>query len=118
MPSAVRISLGGNPWRCDCVFTPVFQEMLQKFAPQIDDISEVKCSYVEGDENSLLPVSGVDVKTIQFQFVFFLDYRIVTKFCVQIARRILRTSFRLVERSSGEFDLVDFGEVSLRLLLL
>jgi hypothetical protein len=117
MPSAVRISLGGNPWRCDCVFTPVFQEMLQKFAPQIDDISEVKCSYVEGDENSLLPVSGVDVKTIQFQFVFFLDYRIVTKFCVQIARRILRTSFRLVERSSGEFDLVDFGEVSLRLLL-
>jgi hypothetical protein len=39
--------------------------------PQIDDISEVKCSYVEGDENSLLPVSGVDVKTMQFQFVFF-----------------------------------------------
>ncbi|RZC37443.1 singed wings 2, partial [Asbolus verrucosus] len=56
MPNAVRMSLGGNPWRCDCVFTPVFQEMLQKFAFQIQDIREVKCSYVEGDENSLLPI--------------------------------------------------------------
>ncbi|EFA09304.2 protein singed wings 2 [Tribolium castaneum] len=56
MPNALTISLGGNPWRCDCVFTPVFQEMLQKFAPQIHDLREVKCSYVEGDENSLLPI--------------------------------------------------------------
>ncbi|XP_044252311.1 protein singed wings 2 [Tribolium madens] len=56
MPNALSISLGGNPWRCDCVFTPVFQEMLQKFAPQIRDLREVKCSYVEGDENSLLPI--------------------------------------------------------------
>lgn len=25
MPNALSIGLGGNPWRCDCVFTPVFQ---------------------------------------------------------------------------------------------
>lgn len=57
MPNAVRLRLGSNPWRCDCPFTPVFQEMLQKFAHQISDIMEIKCSYVEGDENSMVPVS-------------------------------------------------------------
>lgn len=25
MPAALKLTLGGNPWRCDCVFTPVFQ---------------------------------------------------------------------------------------------
>lgn len=25
MPAALRLTLGGNPWRCDCIFTPVFQ---------------------------------------------------------------------------------------------
>ena len=25
MPNALSLFLGGNPWRCDCVFTPVFQ---------------------------------------------------------------------------------------------
>ncbi|KAL3272523.1 hypothetical protein HHI36_013999 [Cryptolaemus montrouzieri] len=56
MPNAVRLILGDNPWRCDCPFTPVFQEMLQKFAHQISDIMEIKCSYIEGDENSLVPI--------------------------------------------------------------
>ncbi|KAK9881277.1 hypothetical protein WA026_015399 [Henosepilachna vigintioctopunctata] len=56
MPNAVRLSLGNNPWRCDCPFTPVFQEMLQKFSHQISDSSEIKCSYIEGDDNSLVPV--------------------------------------------------------------
>ncbi|XP_017778669.1 PREDICTED: protein singed wings 2 [Nicrophorus vespilloides] len=56
MPDAVRMHLGGNPWRCDCVFTPGFQEILMKYEKQIRDIDEVKCSYVEGDENSLLPI--------------------------------------------------------------
>ncbi|VEN45081.1 unnamed protein product [Callosobruchus maculatus] len=57
MPKAVRLYLGGNPWRCDCVFIPVFQELvLQKYATQIRDIRDVKCSYVEGDENSLMPI--------------------------------------------------------------
>lgn len=33
--------------------------MLQKYAPQIKDVNDIRCAYVEGDENSLLPV-GVD----------------------------------------------------------
>ncbi|XP_045477096.1 protein singed wings 2 isoform X2 [Harmonia axyridis] len=59
MPNAVRLRLGGNPWRCDCPFTPVFQEMLQKFSHQISDLMEIKCSYVEGDENSMVPIIGL-----------------------------------------------------------
>ncbi|XP_074036078.1 protein singed wings 2 isoform X2 [Leptinotarsa decemlineata] len=57
MPDGLRLYLGGNPWRCDCLFIPSFQELvLQKYAQQIKDIHDVKCSYVEGDENSLLPI--------------------------------------------------------------
>ncbi|XP_049817149.1 protein singed wings 2 [Aethina tumida] len=53
---AIQLSLGGNPWRCDCVFTPEFQELLVKYATNIKDVKDIKCSYVEGDENSLLPI--------------------------------------------------------------
>lgn len=30
MPKAVRIFLGGNPWRCDCIYTPTFQVSFNK----------------------------------------------------------------------------------------
>ncbi|KAJ8975667.1 hypothetical protein NQ317_003166 [Molorchus minor] len=64
MPNAVRLFLGGNPWRCDCVFTPVFQELLQKYAPQIKDIRDIKCSYVQGDQNSLVPISEISRSSV------------------------------------------------------
>lgn len=35
----------------------VFQEILQKYQAQIADVEDVKCMYLEGDENSLLPVN-------------------------------------------------------------
>ncbi|KAL1497330.1 hypothetical protein ABEB36_008312 [Hypothenemus hampei] len=54
MPNALRMSLGGNPWRCDCIFAPRFKEMLLKYAPQIWDLREVKCS--KGSEKSMVPV--------------------------------------------------------------
>ncbi|KAF7278660.1 hypothetical protein GWI33_008110 [Rhynchophorus ferrugineus] len=54
MPDAVRMALGGNPWRCNCVYTPRFKEMLEKYTPQIQDIRDIRCA--EGDENALIPI--------------------------------------------------------------
>ncbi|KRT85353.1 hypothetical protein AMK59_825, partial [Oryctes borbonicus] len=57
MPNAIMLYLGSNPWRCDCVFTPSFQEdILFKYESQIQDIFDVRCSYVEGDENSMASI--------------------------------------------------------------
>ncbi|KAF5293488.1 hypothetical protein FQA39_LY02973 [Lamprigera yunnana] len=52
MPAAVRVYFGGNPWKCDCAFIPSFQELLRKYEDQIIDTEDVRCSYIEGDENS------------------------------------------------------------------
>ncbi|XP_048519451.1 protein singed wings 2 [Dendroctonus ponderosae] len=54
MPNAVRLFLGGNPWRCDCLFAPRFKEMLQKYAPQIIDLRDIRCA--KDSDNSLIPV--------------------------------------------------------------
>ncbi|XP_072384796.1 protein singed wings 2 [Diabrotica undecimpunctata] len=65
MPKAVRLFLGGNPWKCDCVFTPVFQELvLQKYSFQIDDLRDVKCSYMRNDENSLKPIINLSRSSV------------------------------------------------------
>ncbi|XP_066137451.1 protein singed wings 2 isoform X1 [Euwallacea fornicatus] len=57
MPNAVRLTLGGNPWRCDCLFAPRFKEMLQKYSPQISDLSNIKCA--EDSEHPLVPVIDI-----------------------------------------------------------
>ncbi|XP_050507831.1 protein halfway isoform X2 [Diabrotica virgifera virgifera] len=65
MPKAVRLFLSGNPWKCDCVFTPVFQELvLQKYSFQIDDLRDVKCSYMRNDENSLKPIINLSRSSV------------------------------------------------------
>ncbi|XP_001605552.2 protein singed wings 2 [Nasonia vitripennis] len=42
--NAVSLYLGNNPWRCDCQFTPGFQELLIKYGNLVKDISDVRCS--------------------------------------------------------------------------
>ncbi|XP_057660029.1 protein singed wings 2 [Diorhabda carinulata] len=65
MPSGVTLFLGGNPWKCDCAFTPVFQELvLQKYSIQIRDLEDVKCSYIRGDENSLKPINNLSRSSV------------------------------------------------------
>ncbi|KAI4500343.1 hypothetical protein M0802_004760 [Mischocyttarus mexicanus] len=50
--SVARLYLGNNPWRCDCLFTPGFQDLLIRYTNLIRDINEVKCAVISGDENS------------------------------------------------------------------
>ncbi|XP_035724179.1 protein singed wings 2-like isoform X2 [Vespa mandarinia] len=50
--SVARLYLGNNPWRCDCLFTPGFQDLLIRYTNLVRDINEVKCAAVRGDENS------------------------------------------------------------------
>lgn len=50
--NAARLFLGNNPWRCDCLFTPGFQDLLIRYTNLVRDINEVRCAFVRGDENS------------------------------------------------------------------
>ncbi|KAK3931089.1 Protein singed wings 2 [Frankliniella fusca] len=55
----VRVYLGLNPWRCDCQFTPTFQELLAKYKPLIQDWDDIRCAAVEGDENSMKKIHAL-----------------------------------------------------------
>ncbi|XP_011498518.1 PREDICTED: protein singed wings 2 [Ceratosolen solmsi marchali] len=48
--NAVSLYLGNNPWRCDCQFTPGFQELLIKYGNLVKDISDVRCSPTGNNE--------------------------------------------------------------------
>ncbi|XP_014224623.1 protein singed wings 2 isoform X1 [Trichogramma pretiosum] len=42
--SVVSLYLGDNPWRCDCQFTPGFQELLIKYGDLVKDASDIRCA--------------------------------------------------------------------------
>lgn len=50
--NAVSLYLGKNPWTCDCLFTPGFQDLLIRYTNLIKDINDVRCSPNNGDDNS------------------------------------------------------------------
>ncbi|XP_003488294.1 protein singed wings 2 [Bombus impatiens] len=50
--NAVSLYLGENPWRCDCLFTPGFQELLIRYTNLIKDINDIRCSPTNGDDIS------------------------------------------------------------------
>ena len=50
--NAVSLYLGNNPWRCDCLFTPGFQDLLIRYTNLVKDVNDVRCTLTNGDENS------------------------------------------------------------------
>ncbi|KAE8742601.1 hypothetical protein FOCC_FOCC011896 [Frankliniella occidentalis] len=60
----VRVYLGLNPWRCDCQFTPTFQELLAKYKPLIQDWDDIRCAAVEGDDNSMKKIHALSRRAV------------------------------------------------------
>ncbi|XP_076243966.1 protein singed wings 2 [Calliopsis andreniformis] len=50
--NAVSLYLGNNPWTCDCLFTPGFQDLLIRYTNLVKDVNDVRCSLTNGDDNS------------------------------------------------------------------
>lgn len=57
--NAAVVHLGNNPWVCDCFFTPSFQDFIIKYRKLVKDINDVRCSSVNGDENSLAQIQAL-----------------------------------------------------------
>nr|CAD7457181.1 unnamed protein product [Timema tahoe] len=60
----VDIFLGNNPWQCDCLFTPSFQDFLVKYFTLVKDNDNVRCAFVDGDENSFVPIRDLSRSSI------------------------------------------------------
>ena len=54
--AAIHLFLSVNPWRCDCTFTPHFQDLIQKYKNLVKDANNITCKYLEGDKNFGLSV--------------------------------------------------------------
>lgn len=54
-PNLVAIYLGHNPWRCDCRFTPDFQNLLIKYSNVFKDTIDIRCAETI-DPNAYLQV--------------------------------------------------------------
>lgn len=50
--NVAKVYLGNNPWKCDCSFTPDFQNLLIKYSSLVKDKNDVTCFEQEDDENS------------------------------------------------------------------
>ncbi|XP_047369606.1 protein singed wings 2 isoform X3 [Vespa velutina] len=75
--SVARLYLGNNPWRCDCLFTPGFQDLLIRYTNLVRDINEVKCAAVRGDENSNKQVTYLFIYLIYRNILFSQENVIV-----------------------------------------
>lgn len=61
---AGKLYLSNNPWRCDCIFTPHFQDLILKYKALVYDASNITCKYLEGDKNfgiSVITLKRADV---------------------------------------------------------
>ncbi|XP_023702486.1 protein singed wings 2 isoform X2 [Cryptotermes secundus] len=62
--NAAIVYLGNNPWICDCLFTPTFQDFIIKYRKLVKDIDDVRCASVHGDENSLTQIQALSRSTV------------------------------------------------------
>lgn len=69
-----KLYLSNNPWRCECIFTLRFQELLRKYNTIIMDASNVTCKYIEGDDNfgtAVLAIKRSDVCKIPTEYTVY-----------------------------------------------
>ncbi|XP_077290227.1 protein singed wings 2 [Arctopsyche grandis] len=62
--NAIRIFLGNNPWKCNCHFTPKYQEFLMRHNLIIGDIKDIRCREKNQSEISKALISTLSRTTI------------------------------------------------------
>ncbi|KAI5695294.1 hypothetical protein M8J75_014148 [Diaphorina citri] len=55
-PNVNHIYLGDNPWKCDCRFTPGFQDLMVKYESVIPDPMNIRCAVNEDPAISQQPI--------------------------------------------------------------
>lgn len=68
--NVARVYLGNNPWKCNCHFTPRFQELLLKYNGLIGDIQDIRCKVKDHLEVSRTQVNSI-IKEIHKKFPIF-----------------------------------------------
>ncbi|KAJ9579090.1 hypothetical protein L9F63_024803, partial [Diploptera punctata] len=58
------VNLGNNPWTCDCLFTPSFQDFIIKYRQLVKDIDDVRCSSDSADDNSLTQIQTLSRSSV------------------------------------------------------
>ncbi|XP_011304931.1 protein singed wings 2 [Fopius arisanus] len=54
--AVVSLYLGDNPWTCDCLFTPGFQDLLIRYTNLVKDVNKVRCNASKNLETLNKPI--------------------------------------------------------------
>ncbi|CAB3221854.1 unnamed protein product [Arctia plantaginis] len=60
----MHVFLGDNPWRCDCLYIPRFQNFLLKYKRVLRDQNDIRCSKTNDRKTSLVQINKIPLGNI------------------------------------------------------